>query len=369
MGTTYGDNRVSGQPYFDYTKEMSMTAGLLCLYGLLNLIPGVYDLVVSTVDGQDWSGNEDVYPPVVLHLAALIQVVFSLVSMAVGFQYLVSGANCVMWSKLSALLSVLSLFTLAVKVSYIGFLADKEPSIFISQSASDKENRSIATLGILGYVAYAATNFGALVHLNFKMWKFQVEAWDPYNRRFYNVLLKFFGFLTLLAGTVQLALGAYIFDKVGKERLVFPIVVGPYFVTYSEVSMAFACFQVLLGFCILWRAMMRPESEGHRARGLMCFQSFAWFVLVFSICAQVLTQSGMIRVFDPAIANGFASQLTCLVVGLGLFPIYLDAMYYTSPETVDNASFTQSPPWKKEGAEEERKTEGDPTTATGHTNV
>lgn len=32
----------------------------------------------------------------------------------------------------------------------------------------------------------------------------------------------------------------------------------------------------------------------------------------------------MIRVFDPAIANGFASQLTCLVVGLGLFPIYLD---------------------------------------------
>lgn len=68
-----------------------------------------------------------------------VQVVFSLVSMAVGFQYLVSGANCVMWSKLSALLSVLSLFTLAVKVSYIGFLADKEPSIFISQSASDKE--------------------------------------------------------------------------------------------------------------------------------------------------------------------------------------------------------------------------------------
>lgn len=60
----------------NFHAQMSMTAGLLCLYGLLNLIPGVYDLVVSTVDGQDWSGNEDVYPPVVLHLAALIQVKF-----------------------------------------------------------------------------------------------------------------------------------------------------------------------------------------------------------------------------------------------------------------------------------------------------
>lgn len=35
-----------------------------------------------------------------------------------------------------------------------------------------------------------------------------------------------------------------------------PVAVGPYFVTYSEVSMAFACLQVLLGIYILWRSMM-----------------------------------------------------------------------------------------------------------------
>lgn len=61
-----------------FLTQMSMTAGLLCLYGLLNLIPGVYDLVQVTIDGQDWSGNSDVYPPVVLLLAALIQVQFVL---------------------------------------------------------------------------------------------------------------------------------------------------------------------------------------------------------------------------------------------------------------------------------------------------
>ena len=51
-----------------------MTAGLLCLFGMINLVPGVYDLVLATTDGQDWSGGEDVYPPVVLLLSALIQV-------------------------------------------------------------------------------------------------------------------------------------------------------------------------------------------------------------------------------------------------------------------------------------------------------
>lgn len=59
---------------FYFLNQMSMTAGLLCLYGLLNLVPGVYELVRVTTDGQDWSGGEDTYPPVVLHLASLIQV-------------------------------------------------------------------------------------------------------------------------------------------------------------------------------------------------------------------------------------------------------------------------------------------------------
>lgn len=71
----YGDNRLLGlDPFGRYTKEMSVTAGMLCLFGFINLVPGVYDLCLSTIDGQDWSGDSDVFPPVVRHLAALIQV-------------------------------------------------------------------------------------------------------------------------------------------------------------------------------------------------------------------------------------------------------------------------------------------------------
>lgn len=47
------------------------------------------------------------------------------------------------------------------------------------------------------------------------MYMFQSEKWTSYNQAFYKKALMFFGFLTLLAGTVQLALGAYIYDKVG----------------------------------------------------------------------------------------------------------------------------------------------------------
>lgn len=47
-------------------------------------------------------------------------------------------------------------------------------------------------------------------------------------------------------------------SKVDTERLPSPVTggqfSGPYRVTYSEVAMTFACFQILLGCYILWRA-------------------------------------------------------------------------------------------------------------------
>lgn len=71
----YGDNRFKDlDPFSRYNMEMAVTTGLLCLYGLINLVGGVFDIVPATIDGQDWSGDTDTYPPVVLHLAALIQV-------------------------------------------------------------------------------------------------------------------------------------------------------------------------------------------------------------------------------------------------------------------------------------------------------
>lgn len=73
--STYGESRFKGlNPFPRYKHEMALTAGLLSLYGLINLVPGMYSIVPPTIDGQDWAEDSDDYPPVVLHLAALIQV-------------------------------------------------------------------------------------------------------------------------------------------------------------------------------------------------------------------------------------------------------------------------------------------------------
>jgi len=46
------------------------------------------------------------------------------------------------------------------------------------------------------------------------MFMYQSKAWTGFNRAFYKKLLMVFGVFTFLAGVVQLALGAYVFDKV-----------------------------------------------------------------------------------------------------------------------------------------------------------
>lgn len=51
-----------------------------------------------------------------------------------------------------------------------------------------------------------------------QMFMYQSKEWTGFNRAFYKKLLMVFGLFTLLAGIIQLALGAYVFDKVRSLR-------------------------------------------------------------------------------------------------------------------------------------------------------
>ncbi|CAM9479442.1 unnamed protein product [Scytosiphon promiscuus] len=367
----YGDNRFLGlEPFGRYSHEMSVTAGMLCIFGIINLVPGVYDLCLSTTDGQDWSGDSDDYPPVVVHLAALIQILFSIVSISVGFQYMVCGAMDSKWTMLSLLCSFFSLFPFAVAISHIGFLSAERTYDFIPVgfNPSKSETRSVASLIALGYIAYAANNFLALVYLNFKMFKYSCGEWTGFNRGFYKKALMIFGFFTMLAGVVQLALGVYVYDKVEDDLvrppLGFGLTSGPFFVTYSRMAIAVGSFQFILGCCIIVCAAQKPcGGSGENAVGLKTFQSAAWLVLLLGISTQVLSQvttSSTALTDDYALA-GYATQATAYVVGLGLFPIYLDGMYYTTPETIERHDFssnaTDFTSGNKDFSSEERKVE------------
>lgn len=60
-----------------------------------------------------------------INIYIFFQIIFSIVAMIVGFQWFVSGAGSSKLSFLSLIISLFSLFTFAVGVSYISFLADK----------------------------------------------------------------------------------------------------------------------------------------------------------------------------------------------------------------------------------------------------
>lgn len=62
------------------------------------------------------------------------QIIFSVVSIAVGFQYLVCGGVSGKWTMVSLFVSLFSLFTFAVAVAYIAFLSAKDNYNFIHSS-------------------------------------------------------------------------------------------------------------------------------------------------------------------------------------------------------------------------------------------
>ena len=70
-------------------------------------------------------------------------------AMVVGFQWLVSGAGSKKWSLFSFMLSLLSLFTFAVAVSYISFLAAKLRVDFIPSGYSPSNGEVITSMYIL----------------------------------------------------------------------------------------------------------------------------------------------------------------------------------------------------------------------------
>lgn len=73
--------------------------------------------------------------PILLRRCRARQVVYSLVSLMIGFQYLVSGGKTKLLSFASSALGVLLLFTFAVWVSYIAFITDKQ-SLWIPEGTN-----------------------------------------------------------------------------------------------------------------------------------------------------------------------------------------------------------------------------------------
>ncbi|CAM9909275.1 unnamed protein product [Pylaiella littoralis] len=343
--TSYGEARLQGAPLANMMDDLTTTSGLILAYGLIAMIGGTVDTAGAAfgVDAApDINGSEGVFPPILLLLANLTVSIFGLLSVILGFQYLVSRWG----SKFSALMglaiTLAAWFPFLVTVSFISYQAHFENvyggagPLQIPEEASTGVINSVALLGILGFWGYAGT-VSALTFLQWKMYRFFAGAASTYSASYYRSRNGYYGFLSLMVGCVQIALGAISLQEFGSGPLAAPVVTGPFFIRYPELSILVGACQIPLGFYIMYRSTTAGvgPSTGNKDSGLFFFQVAAWSVYLISMGAQVYGQVALAASNAPAL---FIRN----VIGFAMFPLYLDVMAHTTPENVTADMFSTS---------------------------
>ncbi|CAM9975997.1 unnamed protein product [Ascophyllum nodosum] len=191
-------------------------------------------------------------------------------------------------------------------------------------------------MGILGFMGYAGT-VSALTFLHWKMYRCFAGYAHTYSASYYRSRLTYYGFLITMTGAVQLALGAYVLDKLGGGPLAAPVITGAFFILWPELSIFVGAMQLVLGFMTLYRSTTPGvgPSTSNRDSMLSVYQMISWFVFVASVGCQVLGQIHSFMVPTPAI-------FLLNIVGFSLFPMYLDVMAHTTPENVTKDMFSMS---------------------------
>ncbi|CAM9617898.1 unnamed protein product [Choristocarpus tenellus] len=329
---------------------MTQTSGMIVLFGVLAMVPAVLDLIAISGDNVDWNGEPNkAFPPIVGLIANIVVVIFGFSSVFIGFQYLASQWGSKAASTFGLFITLLAWFPFWATVANIGFSAENnlttggplviDPVIY---APTESEVNGIAVLGILSFYGYAGTvsDLGcALTFLHWKSWKFHSGEASIYNAGYYRSREGYYGFLSCLVGICQMTLGAFIIERFGDGQLPAPIAVGPFFVLFPEISVAVGLSQLLLGFYILARSKTpavlwsSSPTEPMKDNGLFLFQLVAWFVMIFSITAQVIGQVALHSANGPGI-------MVVNVIGFGIFPIYLDVMAHTTPEVISEEMYS-----------------------------
>lgn len=329
-----------------YLCEVRQTAGLALFFGTMAILSACIGIAEVTDIGQKWAGNSLTFPPIALLLANLTQALFGLTNIGVGLAWLVSGKGSVTWSFFSMVVTYAAWFPFLTVISLISFTGDNypqapQPFIPMTLEPTTTDVNAVTTLAALGFIAYGANLVGALTFCATKLFRaHSVAGVTAYTRAYYASRQTYYGFLTVLAGVVQLALGAYVQDKFGSDRLLEPIAAGPFTVTYSQASIAMGVLVTLQGGLLMARSFMSRDSKV--ATGV-AFDWWSVFVYVTVLAVQVLTQVAV----APTPAAGRASTVF-ETLALAVFPVYLDIKSRSAPEAFpsDFYSLTEAGPAK-----------------------
>lgn len=126
--TSYGEARLTAAPRANFVEDVTQVAGLTVIFGLFALVPNIINLSSEAEDQSNsvWEGDGEngTFPPIARLLGFMTVSLFGLVSIFVGFQYLV----CKWGSKLTSLLglgiTLAAWFPFLVIVSFVLYQAD-----------------------------------------------------------------------------------------------------------------------------------------------------------------------------------------------------------------------------------------------------
>lgn len=133
--TSYGVTRLTADPKNNFIDDMTTTAALTLMVGIFPFVLGTVGLVGVVVavnddsdgeDGVDWDDSDGVFPPMVLLLANIVQTLFGLISIIIGFQYVACKWGSKMTSLIGLAITLAAWFPFLVQIALIGYNANQE---------------------------------------------------------------------------------------------------------------------------------------------------------------------------------------------------------------------------------------------------
>lgn len=336
----------SSVPSLRHSLEVKETAAFLFFFATIPLLGAVQAIAEISDDNVDWEGDSLTFPAIALLLANLVVVLFSLANIGVSVSFLLDKGSfgC---SLIAAALAYASWFPFLVTIAFLIFTTSNfpeggQPFIPADSNPSETEVERVGGLATAGFMAYAANSIGALTFFATKLARLNLPGHlKVYNARYYASRQVYYGFLTSLAGLVQLILGAYVDSKFGGGRLADPISAGPFFVQYPAGAIVVGAILVAHGFLLIFRSFAGVSKKGGDA-----FDLWSAFTFLAALGVQVFLQ---IAPGPAAYAAGAGNVYN--VLALTIMPFYLDRKARATPAVIEDGFFAlQDEPLKTEKA-------------------
>lgn len=93
------------------------------------------------------------------------------------------------------------------------------------------------------------------------MYRFFEGAASTYSATYYRSRLSYYGFLSFMVGCLQIALGSLSQQEFGWGQLPAPVVSGPFFILWPEISIAVGVCQVNTGKRIACCCVRQTEAR------------------------------------------------------------------------------------------------------------